>query len=235
MDENNSTASQSSLNAKALIGIFWIISLLFTGYLCYAYGKESVQSQPKAEEKVLQVQTKQIEDIQAPTASPDTTTTLQSFEVPAEDASVNTATTTTAGTTCSKTGLAQKWEYLKPYVVKANDSLESVATEQLKDASRVNELLKINGVGPFVVGSTLYLPPDTITKSSGNIQLVYGKLVERNDTSWHISFTSDKSGQGVLIPSYLFTSVSNKDAFKIGDCIGVLFDNGYKIYSITPQ
>jgi hypothetical protein len=136
---------------------------------------------------------------------------------------------------CAKNGFAKPQEYLKPYVLKANDSAQSVAEDQLHDGSRVNEILKINGQGPFPGGATLYLPPDNVPSSSGNLRQVYGKLVEQNLTSWHISFTADKSGQGVLIPSYLFQTVPNKNAINIGDCLRVFFDDGYTVYSVDLQ
>jgi len=231
MNENPPASSPSSNNSKFIIAFFWILSLAFTGYLCFAYGKGSVQIQSNDDKKVLNAQT--VANVQEPVATPEQATTLQSDSIPADTNTVSSAVMNTR--TCTKTGFAQKWEYLTPYVVKANDTLQSIATDQLKDGTRVNELLQLNGVGPYVVGSTLYLPPASVVKSSGNIKQVYGKLVEKNDTSWHISFTSDKSGQGVLIPSFLFTGVSNNDSFALGDCVSVLFDDGYKIYSLTEQ
>lgn len=210
---------------------------MLTGFLAYGYGKASFQPPKTTDEKILSAQTNTTQNeessLKDPMGGTSQITPAESTNLPAANTTVNAGASNNS--TCPKTGFAQKWEYLTAYTVKQNDTLESIATDQLKDASRVNELLKINGVGPYVVGSTLYLPPPSITKSSGNIQQVYGKLVERNDTSWHVSFTADKTGQGILIPSFLFNSVPNKDSVKMGDCVSVLFDNGYKIYNLSLQ
>lgn len=235
MNESTNSSTKNTIGFQIMLAACWILSLLLTGFLSYGYGKTNAQNPQKAEEKVLNAQTNEVASLKDPSGgSEQTTTPVQSTNLQAETTVENTAASGTTNT-CSKNGFAQKWEYLTAYTVKANDTLESVATEQLKDASRVNELLKLNGVGPYVVGSTLYLPPSSIPKSSGNIRQVYGKLVDKNDTSWHISFSTDKKGQGLLIPAFLFDSVANKASFSVGDCISVLFDDGYKIYTLALQ
>jgi len=232
MNETPNTSSQTSSTSKILLTSFWIASILLTGFLAYGYGKGSVKTQTNANEKVLSAQSIQSGGVQGPITGSDNTA-AQSPSLPASDSTVSSAPVNT--TSCAKTGFAQKWEYLTPYVLKQGDSLQSIATDQLKDSSRVNELLQLNGVGPLVAGSTLYLPPASITKSSGKLQQVYGKLVEKTDASWHISFTSDKKGQGILIPSFLFQTVANKDTIQIGSCVTVFLDDGYKVYSLSLQ
>lgn len=225
--------SNNSASTLFFVTACWLLSLVVTGMIAYAYGKGSLTSQQTTKDAVLSSQVVQEEGLKDPQQdSTNSVSPAQSTDLPADS---RQQTATTDSKACSKTGFAQKWEYLTPYTVKQNDTLESVATEQLKDASRVNELLKLNGVGPYVVGSTLYLPPSNITKSSGNLKQVYGKLIERNNTSWHISFTPDKNGQGILIQSFLFNSVPNKDEIHIGDCVSVLLDDGYKIYTLALQ
>jgi hypothetical protein len=52
---------------------------------------------------------------------------------------------------------------------------------------------------------------------------------------WHVSFNSDKEGIGILIPSYWFEAITNKDDYKVGDCLTVLFDDGFKVFSVSKQ
>jgi hypothetical protein len=206
---------------KMFFSALWFVSLVIAVFIGFWWGQGNKTSEST---NVLMAKTSQ---------TPSTVT--PSPQVTVDTTARNTPTPTVSPVACSKTGFAQKWEYLTSYVIKQNDSIQSIAREQLKDESRVNEILQINGVGPLVVGSTLYLPPSTITKSSGNIKQVYGKLIEKNNASWHVSFSSDPKGQGVLIPSFLFEGVQNKDTFTIGDCIKVFFDDGFKVYSVSLQ
>ena len=232
---NSSTPEKShiSMNTIIFLSLFWIVSVIFSGIMGFGYGKDSIKNQQKTEPKVLNATTSQIPNEKDKITFPDTFAVDQDVYDKSSDASTEASNKNSK--TCPKTGLAQKWEYLTPYVLKANDSLQSIAKDVLQDESRVNELIQLNGVGPFVVGATVYLPPSFITKSSGKIQQAYGKLVEKNEKAWHISFTVDKNGQGILIPSFLFDTVSNKDAFQIGDCVSVLLDDGYKVYKLSTQ
>ncbi len=210
---------------KMFFSVLWVASVIVSGFIGFVWGQGTKSDDS---EKVLMANTSQVQV----TVAPSPQTTVGSNNVPG---SGNTPLPTVNTTPCSKTGFAQKWEYLTPYVIKENDSIQSIAKEQLKDETRVNEILKINGVGPLVVGSTLYLPPSTITKSSGNIKQVYGKLVEKTNASWHLSFSSDPKGQGVLIPSFLFEGVANEGIYKLGDCLKVFFDDGFTVYSVSLQ
>ncbi len=207
---------RSSIYSVLVIG--WFISLGVAGFLGFSLGKPGTAQNPVVA---------QTTNSPVPNVLDSTITSVLPAATNLQPAVSNIA--------CDKTGLAKPWEYLTTYTINQGDSLESIAKNELNDSSRVNELLKINGSGPFVAGSALYLPPKDIPKSSGNLQQVYGKLVESNDSSWHISYTADLSGQGVLIPTFLFNKVANKDSFKIGDCIKVFFDNGYTVYSVSLQ
>ena len=226
--DDNVQGKHDQFGTKMFLSSLWVVSLIFVGFIGFAWGQGSKTTDTK---KVLMANTSQVPVTVAP--SPQITPNSFSNNIPG--AGVNTPTPTVDTTPCGKTGFAQKWEYLTAYVIKENDSIQNIAKEQLKDESRVNEILQINGVGQLVVGSTLYLPPPTITKSSGNIKQVYGKLVEKNNTSWHISFSSDPKGQGILMPSFLFEGIGNRDTYKIGDCIKVFFDDGFKVYSVSLQ
>ncbi|HEX7042545.1 MAG TPA: LysM peptidoglycan-binding domain-containing protein [Patescibacteria group bacterium] len=209
--------NDSGINSnQLLIGITWVISLILVGFVSYNYGRAGISTRSNANKPQL---------VLSNTASPS----------PDMVATSTPNLSPTPSAFCSKTGFAQKWEYLTSYTVKQGDTLENIAVSQLGDSSRVNEILQLNGVGPLVAGSTLYLPPSTISKSSGNLREVYGKLVEKNSISWHINFSSDENSQGILIPSFWFDTIANKDSFKIGDCVKVFFEDGYKVYSVSLQ
>jgi len=202
---------------KILFTSLWMISVVIAGYIGYGYGQGQTP-----DKKVL-----------TPTPTIQANPTVIDYTVPGNATTVSPAMVDTKA--CAKTGFAQKWEYLTAYVIKENDTLQSIATEQLKDETRSNEILQINGVNPLVIGSTLYLPPASIAKSSGNIKQVYGKLVEKNSTSWQLNFSNDPKGQGILFPSFWFESVPNNDSYKIGDCLKIFFDDGFKVYSVDKQ
>lgn len=224
----NETTSQESgqqlSGGKSFFVVLWIFSLLLVGFFSFKVGKGSKED-VKPADKVLGA----LQNVEAaPTAPPQPTS-----EVPLPtQLMVATPTDTPA---CQKSGLAQKWEYLTAYIVKEGDSLQSIATAELGDAGRTNEILQLNGVGPYISGSTLYLPPKSITKSNGKIQLVRGKLIEKNASSWQLSFNDDKKGQGLLIPTFWFADIQNKDNYKVGDCVSILFDEGFKVFSVNLQ
>lgn len=224
-------------NSKPLLSILWICSIFISGFIGFIYGRSNQNSQTGAEKNTLAVSINQITNTPTPTSI--------SIPIPIPSPSAKSITPTVAPTviptntvksdSCSKTGFAQKWEYLTAYIIKQNDTLQGIATLQLNDSTRVNEILQINGVGPLIADSTLYLPPSTVSKSSGNLKKVYGKLVEKNSASWRINFSNDTNGQGILIPSFWFQGITNIDSYKIGDCIEVFLDDGYKVFSVSLQ
>src|SRR6185369_6433475 len=153
--------NESTQNKQVIAAIALTFLLIILGVIGYIYIKKSM---PSTNQNVLNAST---------TVSP-----TQSIS-PTPQAITNTTTTIAPASTlpdkpCSKNGPAQKWEYLISYTVKDGDTLDSVATTQLHDSTRVNEILQLNGTGPYVVGSIIYLPPPSITKSSGNIKQVSG-------------------------------------------------------------
>ncbi len=221
------TSKPSELSIKVFIGLLWVFSVIISGIIGFSYGQGSKSDDPT---NVLSANISPIPVTAAPSPQITPTPTSNSILGVVSD----TPTPTVNPISCSKTGFAQKWEYLTAYEVKQGDTIQNIAKEQLKDETRVNEILQINGVG-LVIGSTLYLPPPSITKSSGNIKQVYGKLLEKNNTSWHIGFSNDPKGQGILIPSFWFEGISNKDSYKTGDCLKVFFDEGFKVYTVALQ
>ena len=136
---------------------------------------------------------------------------------------------------CKKSGFAQKDEYLTPYTIKENDTFTNVAEKELHDVSRVNELIKLNANTSLTIGAILYLPPQSIKQSAGNLKKVSGMLVKKDNISWHISFGGGTSGTGVLIPTYWFLDIQNKDTYKIGDCLTILFDDEVKVFTVKRQ
>lgn len=191
--------------------MIWVVSLIVIGYGGYILGQQQSPTQKNPTKNVL------AEINSLPTSAPQN----------AAPSGVNT--------TCNKSGYAQQWEYLTSYVIKENDNLPAIAASELHDESRVNEIMQINGVGPLVVGSTLYLPPDIVTKSAGKLKQVHGKLIEKNASMWHLSFNNDEKGIGILIPTYWFEGITNKDEYKTGDCLTILFDDGFKVFMVTRQ
>jgi len=219
-----------SPHTQVIVGMSVIFLFILAGFFVYLFMKGNISKQPTTSGNVLNASTKQINPIQNVNATPYTVTNSENVITPSTQNS-----TIPSGITCSRYGPAQKWEYLEPYTVKDGDSLQSIASTQLNDPSRVNEILQINGQGPYEVGSTLYLPPPSITKSTGNIEEVYGLLTEKDSSYWKISYSSDPNGMGILMPSYWFDTISNSNSFSVGNCVKVLFDNGNKAFSVSTQ
>lgn len=208
-------SSSESYAAQTLIGVLWMGSLIVVAFVSYFFGQASRPITESNDQTVLSAQN-----------------SLTSTPIPSPKVEVVPTSTPKA---CSKTGLSQKWEYLRSYVIKEGDSLQSIVASELGDPTRLSEVVQLNGAGQLLVGSTLYLPPATITKSSGNLRQVNGRLIEKNDSIWHVSFNADKNGQGLLIPTFWFESLTNKGLYAVGDCVTVLFDEGYKVFSVSLQ
>lgn len=218
---------------KIFLSFLWIVSLIISGSIGFTWGQGN---KPDEATKVLSASNTLQASVTATPTPQHIVSSTNKVVGPLENTPTltPTPTPTVVSPTCSKTGFAQKWEYLTPYVVKQGDTMQTIAKEQLNDETRVNEILKINGL-ELIIGATLYLPPSMVTKSSGNLKQVYGKLMGKNTASWHVAFSNDAKGQGILIPSFWFEKISNRDAFKIGDCIKVFFDDGFTVYSVALQ
>lgn len=206
--------------AKVYIGVIWFFFIILVGFFCYNVGKNSQTSSFSASQAVL---------------SPTPAKTVAQSENPGKNEYVPTPHVDLNGI-CQKAGVAQKSEYLVPYTIQNGDTISKIAETQLKDSSRVNELTKLNedAVG-LSAGSTLYLPPENIKKSSGNLALVSGMIIKKDNAVWQLSYGGGEKGLGLAIPGYYFNEVSNKDNFQAGDCVTVLLDNGVKVYTITKQ
>lgn len=137
---------------------------------------------------------------------------------------------------CGKSGLSQKSEFLLSYVIKDGDTLQKIAQDQLGDSKRVNELVKLNeNTGGMTAGGVLYLPPSFVKNSSGNLAQASGMIVKKDNSFWQISYGGGISGLGIQIPTYYFSEVSNKDEFKLGDCVTLFLDDGVRVYSVVKQ
>lgn len=220
----DSTIQQTTSNAsetgsmRTMISISWIGSLIIVAAISYLFGRASMPvNQKPTEQKVMSANAVMASSTPVPTATPQTSPTPLPEKA------------------CSKTGFAQKWEYLTPYILKEGDSLQKIVETELNDASRLSEVIKLNNDIQLALGVTLYLPPASVTKSSGNIRQVNGRLVDKNESMWYISFNADKKGQGLLIPTFWFESLTNKGLYNVGDCLTVLFDDGYKVFSVSTQ
>jgi len=242
MEENNTVPSPNPADQEAayspgkqlMVGVAVTLFLVVAGFFAYAYvhGKSDQSNKAKS---VMSATTNQITPLQWISPTPQTAAEKVTDVTPASGSNAISSQNTSTAKACTQNGPAQKWEYLVPYVVKEGDTLQSIATTQLNNGNRVNEILQLNGQGPYVVGSTIYLPPSSITQSSGNIKEVYGMLVKKDSSYWQLSYSSDPKGLGILIPSFWFDGVSNSDSFTIGDCIKVLFDDGNKVFSVAQQ
>lgn len=205
---------------KAYVGIIWLFSVIIVGFFSYNAGKNSLAA------TVITPRTMQ---------SPTPVRALAQSENLKKNEHVPTPHVDLNGI-CQKAGVAQKSEYLVPYTIQNGDSILKIAEAQLKDSSRVNELTKLNedAVG-LSAGSILYLPPENIKKSSGSLALVSGMIIKKDNAVWQLSYGGGEKGLGLAIPGYYFKEVTNKEDFKVGDCVTVFLDNGVKVYTVTKQ
>jgi hypothetical protein len=132
---------------------------------------------------------------------------------------------------CSQYGESTKDKYLIKYTVKSGDTLLSIAKSELKDVSRVSELINLNKDSypslsintPFIEkGWTLYLPNKEWPSSSGNIAEIKGEIAEIKDNGTWIL-------KGPMFVSELRlttnTQLPNRKV-KVGDCIKVIREKG---------
>jgi LysM repeat protein len=223
--------SDFGVNAKITYWAFGVILFVFICLTGFPYIKGLLSAQSNSNKNVLATTSR----ITIPSENPSPTTPVTVANTIAPTIVSNALPSGSGNKTCSRYGYAQKWEFLTSYTIQSGDTLQSIAATQLHDPSRVNEIVQLNGTGPFVVGSTLYLPPPSIPKSSGNLEEVYGLISGKDSSYWHISFSNDSSGLGILIPSFWFNNVTGSDSYGIGDCVKVLFDNGNKVFTVSGQ
>lgn len=183
-----------------------------TGIICFFVGKNFNPPAPIADNPQKNVLTDNTLPTQIPTPPVDLTTA------------------------CSKTGVAEKKEYLKSYILKKGDTINSIAKKVLGDVTRNTEILTLNDdLSKLTVGSILYLPPDGISSSSGHITQVSGRIIKKDEASWQISYGGGEKGPGLWMPGFWFKDLPTVNDFKLGDCVTILFDNGVRVYSVTKN
>lgn len=142
---------------------------------------------------------------------------------------------------CIKQGIQPKDDYLPPYTVKSGDSLLSIAKSQLKDGSRVSELIILNSdrypelslSKPFLEqGWKIYLPPQNLEATNGYIFMISGnvEIYPSPVGFWGVKYNG---GRGGLFP----VETLSKDNIKAGDCVSVLYQGGgeTKLFSVKRQ
>lgn len=219
MDLHNtpSPSSSGSNGSKGLLIFLWVVSLALVSGFSFMVGKNTPDS------TLLSMS-------QVPTPA-------NSGEAQAQTEATPPVPSVDLNGICKKSGASQKSEYLRPYTVQAGDSLQSIAEKELGDATRIDELTKLNAeaAGLTTVGSTLYLPPEGMEKTSGNLFQASGMIVRLDNSVWQISYGGGVKGLGIAIPTYYFSEVTNKNDFAVGDCVVVFMDNGVQVYKITKQ
>lgn len=142
---------------------------------------------------------------------------------------------------CEKNGYYKKEEYLQEYTVKQGDSLISIATTQLGDSSRVNELISLNddkNLYSLEEGWELFLPPSQQT--SGRVKKFGGKIYKIDANYVYIQLHPGTELESMGIPKYHFDSIQNWSSFHLNDCVIILLDEAPRegtstIISISHQ
>lgn len=200
-------------NSSVASTSLWLLAILLTGIVCFFLGRNTVAQKPQ---EIDQPQKNVLSDNTLPTA------------IPTPQIDLTTA--------CEKTGASEKKEYLKSYILKEGDTINSIAKNELGDTTRNTEILTLNdNISKMTVGSILYLPPDNIKSSSGHIAQVSGRIIKMDEGSWQLSYGGVEKGPGLWMPGFWFKDLAHKNNYHIGDCVTVLFDNGVKVYSVTKN
>ena len=214
MEKMETNQPENSSDSKSMFVLLWVISLIIVGVVAYFIGKNGNNSSQIADNPTI-----------TPTVAGAST---QQLETPTPEVDLTAI--------CKKTGVSQKKDYLVSYTIKPNDSIASIAKDQLGDSSRDSEIIKLNdGANGLTIGSTLYLPPPSVKRSAGNISEVSGRIVGKDNGNWHLSFGGGTGGPGIYLPTYWFQDITDKDSYQIGDCVTILFDNGVKVFTITKN
>lgn len=209
----DSAGSNNSSTAN-IVALLWLVSLVIVGAVAFFIGT-TTSAQPKDGQ------------FAAITISPSQNTQITPLpqQQQASDPNLNEI--------CKKSGPSQKKDYLKSYLLKEGDSFATVAEKELGDPTRVSELTALNeDQKQLTVGSTIYLPPDGIKQSSGRLAEISGKVVQKDNANWQISYGGGTTGPGVIMPAFWFQDIPESANVKLGDCVTVFVDNGVKAYSV---
>ncbi|OGH08320.1 MAG: hypothetical protein A2171_03045 [Candidatus Levybacteria bacterium RBG_13_35_9] len=145
--------------------------------------------------------------------------------------------------TC-KYGFLPTESFLRSYTVKSQDTLLSIANNELGSTGRVNELISLNKEKyPYLsiknnfleVGYQLYLPPKNILNSSGDLFAINGKLISNTNSTWTVKVDEGLTYSIYPMENTIFES-KNEEEFIPGDCVNIIGDNeGNRAFIITPQ
>ena len=150
---------------------------------------------------------------------------------------------------CKRYGPVERDEYLTVYIVKRGNTLLSIAKTELKDVSRVNEIITMNQEqfpqlslnSPFLEqGWKLYLPPKNITNSNGYIFALRGNVhLDTLSNGQQIWGVSERTGGGGSFSLEEWKKYSGSKEFLEGSCVTVIYQGGpgsdHKVLSILFQ
>lgn len=206
---------------KLLISGAWILSLVVIGFLSFSAGKNSKNSASVS-----------LQNVPVVSLSP----TSEVLGVQEVNAGLSPTSSVDLTGICKKSGLSQKSEFLPSYTIKDGDTLQAIASSQLGDPKRLDELMTLNsGTSGLSAGSTLYFPPSSIKQSSGHLVQVSGMIVKKDNAVWQLSYGGGEKGLGLVIPTYYFNDVANTQGYTLGDCVTIFLDDGVKAYTVVKQ
>ena len=132
---------------------------------------------------------------------------------------------------CSIYGFLPKKQYLPAYTVKQGDNLLSIVRTQLRDQNRLQEFITLNNDifpnlknDPFLeVGWEVFLPPDYVKRSSGQIHVIAGQVIDDTKERWWVMDSPDVGGSfGVIVDKN--TKFANEPKPKKRDCVVMIYD-----------
>jgi len=210
------------INPKIIFVFLWIVTIGIALFIGFGLGKRRNTSDIVVTSTIT------------PTPLLQSPTTIPNNEV----ATVQAVPTSTPDleSICEKSGPSQKKDFLTSYIIKENDTISSVAKEQLGSTTRDAEIVALNdNLSRLTVGSTLYLPPPSIKESSGKLFETSGKIVKKDNATWQLSYGGGASGPGIIIPGFWFKDIPDTDQYLVGDCVTILLDNGVKVITVKKS
>lgn len=139
---------------------------------------------------------------------------------------LNTPQNSEKASYCKKYEL-EKEEYLRVYIVKEGDTLESVASSELGDINKVDQIRQLNGDSilsgsQLKVGQSIYLPREEDNDSKGLLLPVVGKILNINGATIGVSTTAGSLSTRTIS----FSNTDNIEGIGVGDCVVVILDKG---------
>ena len=127
---------------------------------------------------------------------------------------------------CQKYDL-EKEDYLEKYTVKKGDTITSIATKELGDSNKGNQIVLLNSESLYIniqleEGQNIFIPKDEYSDSKGLIYPVVGKVLLVKGSLLGVGTTAGSE-------SYRTVEFEHPDklaAIKKGDCVEVILDKG---------